>query len=61
MFQISQNQLLDSEFLSYPELAVIKKIKCPHNSGFKTTFHLHTYMESSKFSTWKPMPCSEEY
>ncbi len=57
----TQNQILDSEFLNYLELVVIRKIKCPPNTGFLATFHLHTYMESSKFSYWKPMPCSEEY
>jgi hypothetical protein len=60
-FSNTQNWILDSEFLNYLELVVIKKIKCPPNTGFLTTFRLHTYMESSKFPYWKPMPCLEGY
>jgi hypothetical protein len=40
---------------------LLKKIKCPPNTGFLTTFHLHTYMESSEFPYSKPLPCLVEY
>ncbi len=61
MFQIPRTGSLIPNFSNYLELVVIKKIKCPPNTGFLTTFHLHTSTESSKFSYWRPMPCLEEY
>jgi len=44
----TQNQILDSEFLNYLELVVIKKIKCPPNTGFfKHISVAHLYGEFS--------------
>jgi hypothetical protein len=58
----TQDRILPSEFVNYLELVFIKKIQIPTQHWFlKTTFHLHTYMGSSKFSCWKPRPWLEEY